>query len=68
MDITKCQAKDCPVKDKCYRFTSPASGRQSYFLDKPYEIKDGKFTCEAYWGDGEREILSQLEYIVNGKK
>jgi len=36
-DITKCEGKDCPIKETCYRFTSPDSEyRQSYFMKIPY--------------------------------
>jgi hypothetical protein len=44
-DITKCFGIDCPLKEKCFRFTSLASVNQSYFINSP--IKDGK--CDMYW-------------------
>jgi hypothetical protein len=28
MDISKCAGTGCPVKEKCYRFTCPASDHQ----------------------------------------
>lgn len=34
-DITKCTRQDCPVKDKCYRYTCPPGKRQSYFIPDP---------------------------------
>lgn len=43
IDITKCQGIDCPIKEKCYRFTSPSDGiGQVYFTNSP--CKDGN--CE----------------------
>ena len=34
-DITMSQDKECPRKDKCYRFTARVNEfRQSYFADK----------------------------------
>ena len=45
-DITKCFGTDCPLKEKCYRFTALADENQFYFIATP--IKDGK--CEYYWG------------------
>lgn len=36
-DITMCEGKDCPLKEKCLRFKSiPSEFRQSYFLETPY--------------------------------
>jgi hypothetical protein len=44
-DITKCEGKDCSLKESCYRYTAPPSEyRQTYFTEPP--IKDGK--CEYY--------------------
>lgn len=65
-DITKCIAEDCPLKQKCYRYTSEAGVWQSYFLDAPYEIVDGKFTCEMYLGDNAESIWNELKNITKG--
>lgn len=37
IDITKCYDDKCPMRDKCYRFTSEADELQSYFLKSPRE-------------------------------
>ncbi len=64
-DITMCPGGDCPVKDKCYRYTANANELyQMYFVDPPY--KDGK--CEYYWGENAEAIWNQLKDITNGKK
>ena len=55
-DITMCSGKNCPVKEKCYRYTAEASDYQSYFMNPPY--KDGK--CDHYWGDDSQSIWEQL--------
>lgn len=40
-DISMCEGKDCPIKEKCYRFkATPSRYGQSYFMESPY--KDGK--------------------------
>ncbi len=40
-DITMCKDNDCPIREKCYRYTAPPSKyRQSYFMESPRE--DGK--------------------------
>lgn len=63
-DITKCPGGDCPIKDKCYRFTAPTSDfRQSWFCEYPF--KDGK--CDTFWGENAENIFNQLKDITNGK-
>jgi len=45
-DITACSGVNCPLKDKCYRYTCIKNPDwQSYFMEPP--IKDGK--CEYLW-------------------
>lgn len=47
-DITMCAGKDCPLKDKCYRFTAkPNPYWQSYFMKTPYD--KNKKDCEHFW-------------------
>lgn len=59
-----CSGKDCPVKEKCYRFTAPKSTyMQSFFTIPP--IKDGK--CEMYWGKDAESVFNQLKDITDGK-
>ena len=37
-DITMCKDKECPMKEKCYRFTARVNEfRQSYFAESPRE-------------------------------
>jgi len=67
-DITVCPGTDCPVKEKCYRFTAPRNELwQSYFMEIPGKIEDDKFTCDMYWGEQAESIWSQLKNIVDGK-
>ncbi len=66
MDATKCDYKECPIKEKCYRFTGPESPfRQSYFAEPPFKIIDNKFTCDMYWGEEQQDTLTFLQNIVN---
>ena len=38
-DITKCEGRQCELKDTCYRYTSePSEYRQSYFTSPPLYI------------------------------
>lgn len=60
-DITMCEGKNCPVKDKCYRFTAtPSEYRQSYFTNPP--IKEGE--CNMYWGENAENIFKQIKNIL----
>jgi len=53
-DITKCEDKDCPLKESCYRFTAkPSEYRQSYFVETPYN-KETK-ECDYYWDNKDRK-------------
>lgn len=46
-DITKCEGTECPLKEKCYRFTAPTSDfRQSYYDFVPYHHKRNE--CDFY--------------------
>jgi hypothetical protein len=63
-DISKCKGTDCPIKEKCRRYTAPSGIRQSWFAEVP--LKDGK--CDFYWGDNSEAIFSELKDIVNGTK
>jgi hypothetical protein len=49
-DITKCEGRQCELKDTCYRYTSePSKYRQSYFTSPPLYInKIGEHQCEYY--------------------
>lgn len=61
-DITKCGGFECPMKESCRRFTAPANEfRQAYFLDPPYHINEGGFSCEMYWGATADSIMGTLQ-------
>ena len=67
-DITMCSGQDCPIKEKCYRFTAPKNMiRQSYFAQSPGKTEDGEFICEMYWGKNSQSIWDKLKDITNGK-
>jgi hypothetical protein len=67
-DITMCPGTECPVKDKCHRFTATANEwGQSYFMNVPGKTVDSKFTCDMYWGDNAEAIWNQLKDVTNGK-
>jgi hypothetical protein len=62
MDITKCDGKGCPIKERCKRYTTRAHDLwQSFFTYPPFTIDKGKFTCEYFWGEPEHYLLEQLK-------
>ena len=67
-DIAMCEGTNCPVKEKCHRFTAKPDQYQAYFVDAPGETKDGEFTCSYFWGEQSQGIWEQLNNIVNGKE
>jgi len=67
-DITMCYGFECPVKEKCKRFSSiPNEHWQAYFLNPPYTITDNIFKCDMFWGENAEAIMQQLMGIVTGK-
>jgi len=45
-DITMCEGNNCPLKDRCFRYTATANEHwQSWMGVSPYI--DG--SCELYW-------------------
>jgi hypothetical protein len=49
-DISMCKGEDCPIKNKCYRFTAtPSQHWQSYFTESPYQKETKK--CKHFWSD-----------------
>jgi len=66
-DIAKCTGGDCPIKNKCYRFTlKPNEFRQSYFVSLPFKKVGDKVSCEMYWGENSQSIWNQLNEILKG--
>jgi hypothetical protein len=60
-DITMCKGGECPLKEKCRRFTSIADEHwQAYFIDVPYH----NYKCDMYWGENQDSIYNQLINIV----
>lgn len=45
-DITKCDGRDCPLADACYRTLAESNpDGQSWFMNTPHEGGE----CEYYW-------------------
>jgi hypothetical protein len=66
-DIAMCEGTNCPVKEKCHRFTAKPSKYQTYFTEAPGEMQDNKFTCKYFWGENAQGIWEQLNNIVKGE-
>ena len=67
-DITKCRGKDCPVRETCHRFTVQEGYWQSWFMDSPSKVVDGRFICNSYWGDNAQLIWDELKNKTNESK
>jgi hypothetical protein len=39
-DIAKCPGVECPIKEKCYRFTAPCGYWQSQLTKEPYRVEE----------------------------
>ena len=68
-DITKCSGAGCVKRETCYRFTAESSEHwQSWFSENIiWELKDGVFSCDAYYPDVETEDEAYSRYIKNDK-
>ena len=66
-DISKCKNSNCPIKSKCYRFTSVADTIMQSYSDWQFTIKNNHVFCDGFWGDSNR-ILDQLKNIVKGNE
>lgn len=78
-DYTSCSGNNCPIKEKCKRFTGPKEPlHQSYFTeipgkfvekypdrqhDNPFEIIH-VWKCEMFWGEAQDSIMNQLNEIM----
>lgn len=49
MDICKCEGRDCPHKEKCYRFTAKASEWQTYAKFDTQLLFIPSKECEHFW-------------------
>lgn len=59
-DITMCEGVNCPINDKCYRFTAtPSEYHQSYFASEPY------ITSET---DEGVKVFEECDYFIPNKK
>ena len=51
-DITKCDGKECTMKETCWRYKAPKDYYQSYFTESPHNNKVDEANntiCEYYW-------------------
>lgn len=59
-DICMCEDKECPTKDKCYRFLAiPDEYLQSYFTESPRDKETGE--CGYFISTEKRRIREKPE-------
>lgn len=66
--MQKCNGGECPVKDKCLRFTKKGNEfMQPYFNSEPFIIEYGHFMCQFFIGGEINGLLNRrlenLKYI-----
>ena len=61
-DISKCDGKDCCIKDQCYRYTAPVGIRQSYIAPEHRGLK-----CPEFWEIEKRKYIWN-NFLDNNKK
>ena len=68
--ISKCCGRDCPIKESCIRFTTPANPNknfQSYIASPGNFDEQGVYSCEMLWPMATmEEIMNQLKDIIEG--
>jgi hypothetical protein len=65
-DISKCSLETCPLKEHCYRFTTPANEyQQSYSKFQYIILEDGRVDCDGYWGSS--TMRNKIKVDKNGK-
>lgn len=47
-DITMCPGGNCPMRETCYRHKATPSMYQSYFMETPFKMIEGKIECDHY--------------------
>lgn len=47
-DISKCYGNDCPLKEKCYRYTCTPSLVWQAYSDYTYALSEDKTKCEYF--------------------
>ena len=58
-DISKCNGKDCDIKDDCYRYTADAHINQSWV--EPHETGGD---CEMYYPNGNKGRELRKKYGI----
>lgn len=66
VDIAKCSGVNCPIRDRCNRFSQYSSNHD--IINHPYKIENGVFSCDLFWGESQTQMLNQLEEIVGIQK
>lgn len=74
LDITLCEF-ECQLSTKCHRHFnggvrnySKSIAFNSFFVENPSRISNGKFECEMFWGETADYLLEQLKSITGWTK
>lgn len=47
-DISKCSGYDCPIRNKCFRFTALANESWQTYISPPGKYIGRKFVCDFF--------------------
>jgi hypothetical protein len=61
--IDKCNGRGCPLKDVCFRYTSPKVSPVQTIISPPFFYTDEGFDCEQYWGEYAEVIVFNIEWF-----
>lgn len=63
--IDKCNGRGCPLKDVCFRYTSPKVSPVQNIIHPPFFYTNKGFDCEMFWGEPAEIIIFNLEMYFN---
>ncbi len=63
-DITMCLGKECPLRDKCFRYRAFPDGLQSYFITSPYENGE----CDRFVPFDWRCKVRSIDEVINSNE
>lgn len=65
MDISKCANKECPLRDKCWRFTAPDSPYRQAYADFEFKVNEkGEVKCEYFWDNKDYKDEHRMKNIL----
>jgi hypothetical protein len=64
-DISKCNGYRCPLKSKCYRFTSTPSPYWQSYMEQPGKRIGRKWVCDYFMPNDGTDMSQTTELIAD---